>query len=240
MRAGPPRGQAGIIRAHGVMISTRIQLGPGLSSLRVWRWAAAGLLLFPPLGLAAAEAVFYRAINLNGPALTLDGLAWDAEAGAKDFKAKGNRFENQKVPLRPPASAVRSRMIRSSVWGSQVDLELSGVPAGSYQVFLYVWEDNHDEQFDLRVNGETVVPGFHSGSAGMWKRLGPWPAASREGKISVSARGPSHGAANLSGLEVWSGDGPIPEAAGPAFVETPTAEQAAFFESKIRPVLVEH
>ena len=187
----------------------------------------------------AAEATFLRGFNLNGPAVTVDGRPWESGATAQDFKAIGKTFENQKVVLRPPTDAARTAMIRSSVWGGKVELELANLPPGAYQVFLYVWEDNNDEQFDLLVNGKAVLAGFHSGTAGMWKRLGPWPAASVAGKLTVSAQAASHGAANLSGLEVWSGDGAIPEVAGAQFASSPTADQIAFFESKIRPVLVE-
>jgi hypothetical protein len=188
----------------------------------------------------AAEATFVRGINLNGPALTIDGRAWEAGDAARGFKATGKKFENQKVALKPPADAARTQMIRSSVWGAKVDLELANLPAGPYQIFLYVWEDNHDEQFDLLVNGEVVVSQFHSGTAGMWKRLGPWRAASIDGKLTIAARGASHGAANLSGLEIWAGDGPIPETSGAQFAHAPTPDQVAFFEAKIRPVLIEN
>ncbi len=196
-------------------------------------------LLAAARAFAAETATFVRAINLNGPALTIDGRAWEAGATAADFKATGKTFANQKVALKPPTDAARTEMIRSSVWGAKVELILSNLPAGPYQVFLYVWEDNHDEQFDLLVNGTVVLPQFHSGSTGMWKKLGPWRASSVDGRITVSARGASHGAANLSGLELWSGEGAIPEAAVAAFVRTPTPEHIAFFESKIRPVLAE-
>ncbi len=190
--------------------------------------------------LAAAEARFVRAINLNGPALTIDGRAWEAGAGAADFKTTGKAFANQRVALKPPTDAARTQMIRSSVWGGRVEVELSNLSAGPYQVVLYVWEDNHDEQFDLLVNGRVVVSRFHSGSAGMWRRLGPWPAASVDGRITVAARGASHGAANLSGLELWAGDGPLPAAPVAGFAAEPTPEQVAFFESRIRPVLAEN
>jgi Protein of unknown function (DUF1549)/Protein of unknown function (DUF1553)/Planctomycete cytochrome C len=189
--------------------------------------------------LGAADAVFYRAVNLNGPAVTIDGHAWDG-SDAKEFAATGNVFENQSVPLRPATDKARAQMIRSSRWGDKVDLTLTNVPAGTYQIFLYVWEDNHSEKFSLLVNDKTVIGEFHSGTAGMWRKLGPWKCESVDGRIKVSARGPGHGAANLSGLEVWSGDGPIPTAAGAAFNDNPEPEQLAFFESKIRPVLVEH
>ena len=84
------------------------------------------------------------------------------------------------------------------------------------------------------------MAGFESGTAGMWKKLGPWPCESVGGKIKVSAHAASHGAANLSGLEIWSGGAAVPKLAKMPFVETPTPEQIAFFEAKIRPVLVEH
>src|SRR6185436_7931515 len=174
-----------------------------------WLGFVALVLFWTPAALPAAEATFLRAINLNGPALTIDGHAWEAGAEAKDFKATGKTFENQKVVLKPVTDGARARMIRSSVWGDQVKLELSNLPAGPYQVFLYVWEDNHTELFDLLVNGKVVQAGFYSGDAGMWRRLGPWPAEAVNGHLTVSAKCPSHGAANLSGIELWAGEGPV-------------------------------
>ena len=193
------------------------------------------------VALAAAEpARFVRAINLNGPALTIDGRAWEAGAAAADFKTTGKFFANPRVALKPPTDAARADMIRSSVWGAKVDLEVGGLASGPHQVVLYVWEDNHDEQFDLLVNGQVVLAKFHSGTAGMWKRLGPWRADSVDGKLKVSAKGASHGACNLSGLEIWAGDGPIPAASAAEFARETTPEQVAFFEAKIRPVLADH
>jgi mono/diheme cytochrome c family protein len=205
------------------------------------RWAPLIVLLFSTAagGHAAERATFVRGINLNGPALTIEGRGWEASASAPDFKATGKFFANQKVALKPPTDAARTEMIRSSIWSNKVELELGNLPAGPYQIFLYVWEDNHDEQFDLLVNGTVVISKFHSGSAGMWKRLGPWRATPVDGRVTISARGASHGAANLSGIELWSGDGPIPEAATLAFAHAPTPDQIAFFERKIRPVLAD-
>ncbi|MEQ1862131.1 MAG: PSD1 and planctomycete cytochrome C domain-containing protein [Chthoniobacteraceae bacterium] len=192
--------------------------------------------------VVAAEATFLRALNLNGPALTIDGRAWDGK-NSRDLSFKGSAFENQKVSLRPPTDPARAEMLRSSIWNAgkpdtkpRVDVELSGIPAGVFQVFLYVWEDNHSEQFDVLVNDRPVLEDFHSGSTGTWKKLGPWKCESVDGKIKLSARG---GAANLSGIEVWKGDGAISDGARAEFVSAPTAEQIAFFESRIRPVLVE-
>ena len=107
-----------------------------------------------------ADATFVRGINLNGPALTIDGRAWDAGAKAKDLTVTGKTFENQKVLLKPPVDAGRTQMIRSSVWGNDVNVTLGAVPEGSYQVYLYVWEDNNNERFSLKENVQFVKAGF--------------------------------------------------------------------------------
>ena len=183
----------------------------------------------------AEPAQFYRAINLNGPSVTIDGQKWEGKE-AKNFTTKGSTFENQAVLLKPATDPERAKMIRSSVWGSSVDVEVTEVPEGVYQVFLYVWEDNHTERFNLLLNDKTVQDGFYSGTEGSWKRLGPWKCEVSSGKIKVSARG---GAANLSGLEIWKGAGEVPVKGGAAeFVTNLTEEQTAFFEKRIRPVLV--
>ena len=186
-----------------------------------------------------ADAVFLRALNLNGPALEIDGRKWEG-SNAPNLVVDGKLFENQSVALRPATDPARARMIRSSVWGSKVDITVGGLPAGECQVVVYVWEDNHTEQFDLLVNDKPVVEKLHSGAGGSWKRLGPWRAPPVDGTVKVSARTPSHGAVNLSGIEVWSGDGEIPDPTKAVFVTELSADQTAFFESKVRPVLVEH
>ncbi len=195
--------------------------------------------LFALSAQAAENAKFYRGVNLNGPPLTIDGHAWEGDKGAKNLSVSGNSFENQAVQLKPATEAERAKMIRSSRWGSKVDVEFSGVPEGAYQIYLYVWEDNHSEKFNILIHDKIVLEGFHSGSAGMWRKLGPYDARSLGGKLKISARGPSHGAANLSGVEIWAGDGPIPNVAGNQFVTTPTADQVEFFERKVRPLLAD-
>jgi hypothetical protein len=95
-------------------------------------------------------------------------------------------------------------MIRSFIWGNNVGLALGGVPTGQYQVYLYVWEDNFPEVFSISVEGKVVQTNINSGTAGRWSKLGPFTANISDGTINVGATG---GAANLSGLEVWSASG---------------------------------
>jgi hypothetical protein len=107
-------------------------------------------------------------------------------------------------------------MIRSSAWGQNAtQVSLLTVPTGGYDVYLYVWEDNFSATFDVRVEGQIVLSGFRSGSAGSWSRLGPWRVSMTDGSLDVTA-GPD---ANVSGIEVWrvaSGSGSAPQASGQA------------------------
>jgi hypothetical protein len=183
--------------------------------------------------LPPSASAFYRAINLNGPAFNIDGNDWVASTGAPNFSQSTNRgvFTNQNVTLVPaiPAADInRAMMIRSSIWGNNVNLVVSAVPAGGYQVWLYTWEDNSPAIFSVAVEGSSVLSNYNSGSAGTWKKHGPFDVTINDGTINVSTSG---GHANLSGIEVWTANGlpsgrvalssPDPEADRPEFFAYP-------------------
>ncbi len=202
--------------------------------LRLAMWLPGMLFFLSDSSVAAEPVTFYRAINLNGPALELDGNQWEGK-DARDFFCDGRAMENQAVSLKPRTDRTRSQMIRSSRWGQSISLGVTNVPTGTYQVFLYVWEDTDSERYELRLNGSPVIERFDSGHAGQWNRLGPWKIPVTDGSISVSASG---GHANLSGIEIWQGSGAVPKPNFSGFVINPAPEQLAFFENKIRPLLV--
>ena len=218
-----------------------------LVTMRLWLESAAVTITWITLivfwdghaqSLARAEdspAQFVRGLNLNGPAVVIDKQQWQGK-DTGNYMCNGKSFDNQAVALKPPTDVERAKMIRSSRWGNEIDVILTSLLAGPYQVLLYVWEDNNSETFDVLLNEQTVLKQFHSGTAGQWKKLGPWKTDARNGTIKLSARG---GAANFSGIEVWSGYGPIPQPKPPEFADAPTDEQLVFFEKRIRPLLVE-
>ncbi|WP_442509280.1 PSD1 and planctomycete cytochrome C domain-containing protein [Novipirellula sp. SH528] len=178
---------------------------------------------------ASESAVFFRGLNLNGPEVVIDGNVWEGR-DLKDYVCADKAFEQQNVPLVPSTDADRAKMIRSSRWNGN-RIELKNLPDGTLTVFLYVWEDNRAETYEIRVDGKQVVSRFNSGGAGMWQKLGPWYVDVSKGSIELTSKG---GAANFSGIELWRGkhdgsnDPPI------------TDEQLAFFESRIRPLLATH
>jgi regulator of replication initiation timing len=180
------------------------------------------------LALRAEETPsFFRGLNLNGPAIYIDGNRWEGKE-ANFYACNDSAFENQNVPLMPATDPERAKMIRSSRYGGN-RLELNEVPPGDYTLFLYVWEDNNSEMYSVSLNGQKMLE-HRSGAAGRWDKLGPWPVTVKnDSKILLTSTG---GAANFSGVEIWRGnyDGlgrPISE------------EDLAFFEKRIRPLLVD-
>src|SRR5690348_16185204 len=114
--------------------------------------AAAALAVWTTSAARAQEpAEFFRGLNLNGPAVTIDGHPWEGK-DSKQYQCTDNAFENLQVPLVPPTHPERAKMIRSSRWGGN-QVVLSDLPPGAYSVFLYVWEDNDSETFTISVNG---------------------------------------------------------------------------------------
>ncbi len=210
----------------------------GIADLRVIlispiAWGStASLLLLGCLSAAPLQAdetpAFFRGLNLNGPPLTIDGRVWEGR-DSPHYVCDQAAFENQQIALVPPTDPARAQMIRSSRWGMNHRIELTNIPAGPYTVYLYVWEDNAAETFSISVSGQQVVAKHNSGKAGNWERLGPWFTTSLDGKITITSKG---GAANFSGVELWQGHQDVS-------LDEINEEQLAFFESRIRPLLVE-
>jgi NPCBM/NEW2 domain/Domain of unknown function (DUF1929) len=155
-------------------------------------------------GTGGTAGSLYRAINLNGPSVSFEGKSFEASQQAADLIAGPYAFTDERVTLQPAVIDVnKAKMLRSSVFGYGTlggQVRLNNVPSGNYNVYLYIWEDNFNETFSLKLNGQTVESGIQSGPAGSWRKLGPYPVNVGSGSIEVSSSG---GAANFSGLEVY-------------------------------------
>ena len=143
----------------------RIQLVGFLIAMHRMRTILTAALLIVSTPVVGQEPIakFFRAINLNGPAMVIDGQLWEA-GDAQNLQFEAMAFENQDVPLKPTTDSNRAKMIRSSRWGQKFSVELLEVPTGAYQFFAYVWEDNDPEQYAIQLNGKTVVTQFSSGT----------------------------------------------------------------------------
>jgi len=146
---------------------------------------------------------FYRGVNINGPAITIDGNKWDGEKAA-NFKCDNRTVNNPNVRLAPPTNPERAKMIYSFRWDRKARIAMTGMPKGKYAIYVYVWEETSPETFTISLSGREVARNYNSGPRGCWRRLGPWITSPVKGKLEITSKG---GAANFSGLEVWKAAG---------------------------------
>jgi len=131
---------------------------------------------------------------------------------------------NQKVTLIPPTDANRAKMLRCGLYQKNMWALLSNVPAGDYEVYLYVWENDWPETYSLFIENKLVVKNYNSRGRGYWDKLGPFAVRINDGDIEIGSKG---WWSNLSGIEVWRVDSAVNNAA-----ESDNSEQAPTFEPK--------
>lgn len=175
----------------------------------------AGALGPPAAPVAPANAAFYRAFDLNGPGGPLAGHVWESGAAAGLQVGGAANGSAQYPSFTPFPDAAQTRMLGTSVVGSQVRLTVGNVPAANYWVYLYVWEsDGAPRTYSVAVNGQTVQTNYSSGARGHWDRLGPFAAAvGAAGTLAVATSG---GEARCAGLEIWRAAPVVSAAAAPA------------------------
>jgi len=149
---------------------------------------------------------FYRAINLNGNPVVIDGNTWESGT-ASNFTTNGSDACSPWTPLTPTTDAARTTMIQCFVQHWSHDLVMSSVPNGTYEVYLYTWldwDDPNPDLFNIQIEGQTVATNVGVTGVGEWQRVGPYTATIADGTINVTTSG---GLPNLSGLEVWQSTG---------------------------------
>lgn len=149
-----------------------------------------------------ASTVFYRAINLNGTALTIDGNSWEGEP-ATNFTTDGYATCDSGLVLDPPTDTNRDAMIRCFRWNQNMTMTMSSVPNGTYDVYIYTTEDDWPQTFGVTLEGTTVATGLVTGaSAGAWNKYGPWQVTIADGSLNLGITGGNW--TSVSGIEVWS------------------------------------
>jgi hypothetical protein len=152
-----------------------------------------------PLTIRVGNPTLYRALNLGGGALRIDGVDFEGR-GAKGVSCNGSPKEIN-VELTPaPESSLQPLLKRAMVHPLGTSVSLIDIPNGAYQVFLYVSSDAAPQVYDIVIAGRVVQSKVHSGPPGTWQKLGPWTVDASGGLLEVAAKG---GEVNFCGLEVW-------------------------------------
>jgi lysophospholipase L1-like esterase len=153
-----------------------------------------------PTDVPASGPGFYRAININGPAALIDGNAWEAQSGVSTFTINGSARSNPWITPSPATDPARVTMLRSFQHHWAISAALAEMPAGAYEVYLYViqdWNNPSPPLVTFSLEGQ-VVGTYRAGGAGSWERLGPYPVTVSDGTLNLNASQ----IFNLSGIEI--------------------------------------
>jgi chitinase len=145
-----------------------------------------------------AGPTFYRGINLNGPALVIDGNAWQGK-NAPNYSTNGFLYNGQGEAQHPPTDPVRRQMLGTSVYHWSLNLRMTAVPNGAYDVYIYVYS-SWPQGYTLFLQGQQIYSIADSGPTGTWLKLGPYPANVTNGRIVLTSSGDI---VHVSGIEVW-------------------------------------
>jgi hypothetical protein len=156
--------------------------------------------LTPTVTVKVGSVTFYRAFNLGGAAVTVDGTSFEGK-GAKGLTTNGTPLDLKVTAFAPPAEGPRAQLLKTALVHTQgTSVSVIGIPNGSYQLYLTVVEDGPPQTYDLHAEGKPVQPKVKGGPAGSWARLGPWTVDVTDGLLDVEAKG---GTANFAALEIW-------------------------------------
>ena len=163
---------------------------------------------------------FLAGVNLNGGEVAVDGGNWlsDAKAQSEGLKVEADgkegpveRKNSAQQPIGYVSGPGLQGMLMSKVSVSNAKLSLRWPQEnGSYQVFLWMMEDEADSARSLRLNVQSKPLATELGrgqTLGSWDRFGPYPAEVKDGSlnllISANSKGFQSREAHLSGFAVY-------------------------------------
>jgi hypothetical protein len=152
-----------------------------------------------PLTIKVGSPALYRAINLGGSAMRVDGVDFEGK-GAKGVSCNGSPVEIKSELVPVPDSALAPLLKSAMVHPLGTSVSLIDIPNGSYQIFLYVAHEGQPQVYDLVIAGKVVQSKIQSGASGNWQKLGPWTVESSGGLLEVAAKG---GEVRFCALEVY-------------------------------------
>ncbi len=144
-------------------------------------------------GIEPPEWQFHKGINLNGAAATIEGQAWLSHSTALtqglSLPGGANTFaKNPPLTPSPQVGAAVRDMLNTGVWKSKATLSIDQtVPSGTYQLYLWVMENNSDfyRAFGVAMEGQTKDADVGALALNHWARYGPYVAQVTDGTLNV-------------------------------------------------------
>lgn len=187
-----------------------------------------------PTPLPLPPGTFFRGINVNGNAVTINGNSWlsHTNAVAQGFSTANQTFRNPRL-YSPFVDDDTNTMVGEGIWCSGCDVNFSQVVSnGSYDIYLWMIEDyqSNYRSSNAIVQGAQLASGIGRMPLNTWQRYGPYPATVTNGVLSVRLARVA-GDPLVQGVEIWTMGSatptPIPSATpAPSPTPIPSATQS--------------
>lgn len=194
------------------------------------------LAVTPNFGVWAGDSTFVKGINLNGPAVTVDGNAWisysQALASGFTSNAPSSFAGTYSFALNPTPDAATRTVLESALYRPQPPngqgfTLTQTLGNGSYDIYIWMIE-NHASNYrdiDVKLEGTTVATGISDLPLGSWAKYGPYRTTVTDGVLTIDLLRRTKGDPAAYGLAIFSAspDTQAPSAPGNLAVTSKTS-----------------
>ncbi len=141
-----------------------------------------------------------KGIELGGNTVTVDGIVFQSATNNPSVSVIGNTYNNSWMTLSPaPATSAMKSMISTGLWGGgeSPKVSVSNIENATYDVILYVMEDDSPQTFGVTIEGRTEASNISTGAAKTWQRVGPFRVNVADNALNLNTFG---GAVLLSAI----------------------------------------
>ena len=163
---------------------------------------------------ALSGATFYKAYNLGGGAVTINGRSWmpgnSSEVSVSVPFEVSNTYNASGMPLYPNDSNAQdpsfASMLRDGNRNSRVTI--SNIASGNYEVYFYTVDlGGGSNVANIELNNQSVAFGYDDFGRGSWKKMGPFTIPITGGALVLSS---SFDSVSFAGVELWSAPASVP------------------------------
>ena len=151
---------------------------------------------------------FILGVNINGPAVTINGNSWLSQKQALENGLRTNNVRsriNKDLALNPAVNADVANMLNRCYWIVKDELQLQqSIKNGTYEVYIWMVENFEDNYRTINVNLEGIQVANNIGSLPLasWKRYGPYSVDVNDEELNL-ALSSGDTEPHIMGLEVY-------------------------------------
>ncbi len=195
-------------------------LAPGRHVFRARATAGDGRSAGTPPVKASVIGAFQSGVNLNGDTLEVDGVTLqsqpDAIAAGLAISNTQSATTSGNLTLYPPPDAptgllLNNQLLRLSATGNTELGIARPLPAGTYDLYLFIVEDQTGYSRDMRllVEGQFLAGGIGDQAKGEWHKYGPYRIKVTDGVLNIGLQQDTKGAPKIAAFTLYHAATPV-------------------------------